>query len=466
MAEILIIDDNKNMCTMLTRALIGKGHNTHTAHTMVDGRALAAKGGYDIVFIDVHLPDGSGLDLLPLFKTGADDPECIIITAFDEIESAITAMKHVVWDYLQKPFSIHDLRLTLDRALLYHKEKNRGPRKTVNRIKIIGTSPAMVRCLDQMSMAAEGDVNVLITGATGTGKELIAQAIHDNSGRKKKSMVTLDCTVLPDNLMESVLFGYVKGAYTGAETSQEGLIWQAEGGTLFLDEVGELPLLLQKKFLRVLQEHVYRPVGGREERKSDFRLVSATNRNLEDMVKNGSCREDLLYRLKTFSIEMPLLSERQMDIEALVHYHIFELCRRYDLKPKLISDELLKDMKRYSWPGNVRELVNTIDRMLTMARNETTLYPVHLPPEVRLKLTGGMFEKKPLPETIVKQGDNGVDISRPLKEIREDMVRTLESDYLKKLLQETGNNLNTACHRSGLARSQFYNLMKKYGIDR
>lgn len=465
MAEILIIDDDRNMCAMLTRELIRKGHNVCTAHTMVDGKTLAGKKGYDIVFIDVHLPGGSGLDLLPLFKTGDDDPECIIITAFAEIESAETAMKNGVWDYLQKPFSIHDLRLTLDRALLYRKEKKREPRKVINRKKIIGNSPAMVRCLDLMSKAAESDVNVLITGATGTGKELLAQAIHDNSHRKMKPMVVVDCTVLPEHLMESVLFGYAKGSYTGAETSQEGLICQAEGGTLFLDEVGELPLLLQKKLLRVLQEHLYRPVGGREERKSNFRLVSATNRNLDDMVKIGSFREDLLYRLKTFSIELPLLSERPLDIEALVYYHVHEFCRRYGLEPKLISDELLKDLKRYSWPGNVRELVNTIDRMLTMARSEATLYPVHLPPEIRLRLTGGMFAKTLSPETPGRVSDAVVDTSRPLRVIREEMIQKLENDYLRRLLNETGGDIKIACNRSGLARSQFYNLMKKHGID-
>lgn len=465
MAEILIIDDDKNICAMLTQEFIRRNHDVCTAHTMADGKALAGKLAYDIVLIDVNLPDGNGLDLLPHFKTGVDDPECIIITGFAEIEGAETAMKNGVWDYLQKPFSIHDLRLTLDRALLYRKEKKRGPRKAVIRKKIIGNSPAMVRCLDLMSKAAEGDVNVLITGDTGTGKELIAQAIHDNSERKMKPMVVLDCTVLPEHLMESVLFGYAKGSYTGAETSQEGLIAQAEGGTLFLDEVGELPLLLQKKLLRVLQEHLYRPVGGRDERKSDFRLVSATNRNLEDMVKHGSFREDLLYRLKSFSIELPLLSERQMDIEPLVNYHIQELCRRYGIEPKRVSDELLKDLKRYSWPGNVRELVNTIDRMITMARSEATLYPVHLPPEIRLSLTGGMFARTPLPETPARRRDDSVDTSRPLKVIREEMIQKLENDYLKRLLSETDGDIKIACKRSGLARSQFYNLMKKYGID-
>lgn len=465
MAEILIIDDDANICSMLTRELVRRGHNVYSVHSIADGISLACKGGYDIVFIDVQLPGGCGLDLLPHFKTGDDDPECIIITGFADVKSMETAMKNGVWDFLLKPFSIHNLRLTLDRALLYRKEKKREPRKVVNRIKIIGNSPAMVRCLDLMSKAAEGDVNVLITGATGTGKELIAQAIHNNSDRKMKPMVVLDCTVLPEHLMESVLFGYTKGSYTGAEISQEGLICQAEGGTLFLDEVGELPLVLQKKLLRVLQEHRYRPVGGREERKSNFRLVSATNRNLEDMVKNGSFREDLLYRLKSFSIELPLLSERQMDIEALVYFHIHEFCRRYGLEPKLISDELLKDLKRYSWPGNVRELVNTIDRMLTMARSETTLYPVHLPPEIRLRLAGDMFAKTPPPETPVKVSDVVVDTSRPLKVIREEMIQKLESDYLELLLNETGGDIKIACNRSGLARSQFYNLMKKYGID-
>lgn len=465
MAKILIIDDDINMCIMLTRELTQNAHDIHTAHDMSEGKALAVKGGYDIAFIDIHMPDGSGLDLLPLLQAGDDAPECIIITAFPEKESAETALKSGVWDYLKKPFSIHQMRLTLDRALLYRKEKKREPRKRASRKKIIGESPAMSRCLEMMSMAAESDVSVLITGDTGTGKELIAQAIHDNSHRKMKPMVVLDCTVLPEHLMESVLFGHAKGSFTGADTSQEGLIYQAEGGTLFLDEVGELPLALQKKFLRVLQERLYRPVGGREERKSDFRLVSATNRNLDEMVKTGGFREDLLYRLKTFRIELPLLRERQMDIEALACYHINELCRRYDLGPKRISDDLLNDLKRYSWPGNVRELVNTIDRMITMARHEATLYPVHLPPEIRLRLAGGMFGSTTTFVYPDKMRSNGVDISRPLKEIREKAIQNLEEDYLKCLLIETKGDIKIACQSSGLARSQLYNLMKKHNIE-
>lgn len=463
---MLIVEDDQEMCRMISRGLDPQGLQMRIVHSLEDARAELNRQSFPVVLLDLHLPDGSGLDLLPELQTGSDDPEVIIMTAFGGRESAEIAMKNNVWDYLKKPFSIQELRLLLERALKYHREKNRRTHVVLNREQIIGDSPAMTRCLDTMALAAMNDVSVLITGETGTGKELFAWAIHQNSLRNHKGMVVLDCTVLPESLMESTLFGHVKGAFTGAATNKAGLVAEADGGSLFLDEIGELPLNLQKKLLRVLQERVYRPVGSRTEQKSDFRLLCATNRNLEEMVEKGTFREDLLYRIRSLSIEVPPLRERRQDIEALANHHIKTLCQRYDIPLKRISSELLEDLKSYEWPGNVREMLNVIDRMLTMARHEGNLYPVHLPKQVRVDLVDartspqqGKTEPDPL-----ETGE--VDVSRPLKEIRDEMIQRLESSYLEQVLKKTSGDVKQACAFAGLARSQFYNLIKKYDIDR
>lgn len=465
MTKILIIDDDKDICKMMVRELERKSYDIQTANSVSEGIDLACRENYDVVFLDLRMPDGSGLNLLKTFQNRIDAPEIIIITAFAEPQSAETAMKSGVWDYLKKPFSIHEMRATLERALQYHKEKKQPSLHSFNRSKIIGDSPVMAQCIDLIAKAVEGNVGVLINGETGTGKELFAGVIHENSSRAGKNMVVLDCTVLPENLMESVLFGHVKGAFTGADASHEGLIRQADGGTLFLDEVGELPFALQKKFLRVLQEQTYRQVGSREECRSDFRLIAATNRDLEEMVKKGEFRKDLLYRLKNFTIEIPPLRERKEDVEALAYHHVNRLCLRYEMAPKRFSDELTANLQRYSWPGNVRELVNTIDRMLTVARSESTLYSVHLPSSIRLQLVSGKLSKRTAPAETDSLKTDQIDISRPLKDVREEMIRKMETAYLKRSIEETGGDLKSVCKSSGLARSQLYNLIKKYDLD-
>lgn len=466
MARILVVDDDKDMCRMLVRELTLKAHEVHTAHDVAGGRAMAGKMDYDVVFLDVRMPDGCGLELLPLFQCNQDGPECIVITAYTDPKSTETAMNSDVWDYLRKPFSIHEMRLTLDRALKYRAEKTKRPSVSIDRGKIVGDSPTMARCLDLLARAAGGDVTVLITGETGTGKELFARAIHGNGPRKANPMVVVDCTVLPEQLMESVLFGHVKGAFTGADSGKNGLISQADGGTLFLDEVGELPLGLQKKLLRVLQEQVYRPIGSQFELKSDFRLIAATNRNMEAMVSCGEFREDLYYRLKSFIIGLPPLRERREDIVTLAIHHLDSLCRRYEIPQKSISDELAEALTTYSWPGNVRELLNTLDRILAVARHEPTLYPFHLPPNIRIALADFRNSEPSLTLDTEKDPRANVDVSRPLRDVRDDAVKKLETEYLKRLLEQTGGDMKEACVRSGLARSQFYSLIKKHGIGR
>jgi len=263
MSRILIIDDDEGICATLSRIVKRLGHDAECAHTLKAGAQAAATGKVDVVFLDVNMPDGSGLELLPRITKLPSKPEVIIITGRGSADGAELAIKNGAWDYVQKPSSVKEMTLPLVRALQYREEKSSKKQMSVLRTDgIIGSSPALIQCLDRLAQAAGSDGNVIITGETGTGKELFSRAIHENSARCEGPYVIVDCTAIPESLAESTLFGHVKGAFTGADISAEGLIKQADGGTLLLDEVGELPLAVQKRFLRVLQVKRFRPVGG------------------------------------------------------------------------------------------------------------------------------------------------------------------------------------------------------------
>jgi two-component system NtrC family response regulator len=326
---------------------------------------------------------------------------------------------------------------------------------------IIGDSEKITACLELVAQAADSDANVLITGETGTGKELFAKVIHANSRRAPKSFVVVDCTALPETLVESVLFGHARGAFTGAETSEEGLIKQADGGTLFLDEIGELPSAIQKKFLRVVQEHRFRPVGGRREITSDFRLMAATNRNLETMVREGRFREDLLFRLRTIVIDAPPLREIPGDIKKLTIHYMNDLCKRFGIIAKRASPEFWETVNAYPWPGNVRELIQALEKALISAKEEPMLFPKHLPTYIRIYAARSSFPEKPA--SPLKPGIRaGVpDVPPQLKEIRRAAVADAERRYLKDLLSYSGGDKTKACRISGLSRSRFYTLLRR-----
>ena len=303
------------------------------AATLKEGLEKVKSGAVDVVFLDVRMPDGNGLEVLPEIQASSGEPEVIISTGYGDADGAELAIKSGAWDYIEKSSSAKAIHLSLTRALQYRKEKKTAivanAVRVLRRVNIIGDSPQIHACLDMVAQAAVSDINVLITGETGTGKELFAQAIHNNSARAKSSFVVVDCAALPDTLVESLLFGHVKGSFTGADKDREGLIRKADGGTLFLDEVGELPLVLQKAFLRVLQEHRFRPVGSKSEVKSDFRLVAATNRRLETMATEGTFRKDLLYRISVFALDLPPLQERLSDMKRLARFQTNRLCERH-----------------------------------------------------------------------------------------------------------------------------------------
>lgn len=344
-------------------------------------------------------------------------------------------------------------REALDAVVCHDSEQQFG--------EIIGSSSQLSGCLQTLLEVAATDASVLLCGETGTGKELFARAVHSNSARAQGKFVAVDCTVLPEAIVGSLLFGHEKGSFTGADRTCEGLIRQAHRGTLFLDEVGELSPTLQKAFLRVLQEHRFRPLGNQAEVDSDFRLVAATNRDLQQNVASGRFRADLLYRLHSCLIELPPLRSRSDDIQPLAEYHLERLCRRHSFAAKQLTPEFIGTLVLYPWPGNVRELINTLEQALFAAQQETTLFAKHLPQHVRIQVA-----RAALTERTGSSSRSAVAAGKLpcLHDFRNGVFNLAEKQYLASLAAHAGQNIGQACRLSGLSRSRLYSLLKKHRI--
>ena len=466
MANILIIDDDRLICDAIANAVKRMGHAVSFTSTLQEGLKAVRSQPFDIVFLDVKMPDGNGLDILPGIRETSSTPEVIIITGFGTPDGAELAIKNGAWDYIEKPCSLQSMTLPLVRALQYREEKkSKGKPVHLKREGIVGTSQKMEACLDMVAQASGSDANVLITGETGTGKELFAWAIHKNSRRAEKNFVVVDCAALPETLVESILFGHEKGAYTGADKSREGLIIQADGGTLFLDEVAELSPSIQSSFLRVLHERRFRPIGRKEEITSNFRLIAASNRNLEELVKRGRFREDLLFRLQAFTLELPPLRDRREDIQDLIRHYVPKLCEDYGIAEKKTSPEVIDILLRYNWPGNVRELIHSLERAISGAPEDPVIFPKHLPTHIRVGVARASVGEGP------EDGNSSpakVRVARALPKLqkfRENAIAEAEKDYLKELLLLSGGNITKACLISGLSRSRLYALLKKYQLS-
>jgi two-component system NtrC family response regulator len=450
MAKVLIIDDDELFTGMLSQMVEKLGHESQCAYTYKAGLQAATTGEHDVVFLDVGLPDGSGLDLLPKFRETPSSPEVIIITGAGDADGAELAILNGAWDYIEKHSSAKHLSLHLIRALEYRKEKQTPRPSPVLMLEgIVGKSPYMRACYELVAQAAGSEANMLVHGETGTGKELFAMAIHRNSRRSYRRFVVVDCAALPGSLVESALFGHEKGAFTGADRAQEGLIKRADGGTLFLDEVGELNLDMQKAFLRVLEERRFRPVGSVSEMKSNFRLVSSTNRNLDQMVEQGLFRKDLLFRLRGISIELPPLRMRKEDIRELVIYYITKICENWGLGQKGFSPEFVEVLLSYDWPGNVRELIHALEGAIVEARHQPILYPKNLPKEIRVKLARAAVNND-------DNSTNGTSEIPPacrlpnLRDFRQAAIDEAERHYLIDLAAIDGETLRQALARLSL----------------
>ena len=388
MARILVIDDDETFSYVLKRACSRQGHEVMLSASACEAKEASA-GMFDIVFLDISLPDGNGLSLLPLLLGNEGHPEVIVITGHDNRDWLEQALMAGAWDFIRKDDSLDTVFAALEQALLYHQNRcgaqlsSSGQRTTpLKRNRLVGSGAAIGRCLESVIQCADSDVCVLLSGETGTGKEVFARTIHENSGRQNGPFIVVDCAALPENLAESLLFGHVRGAFTGAITRENGLIPEADGGTLFLDEVGELSLLTQAKLLRVLQERCFERLGGTESLSVDVRIITATNRDLARMVEEGTFRRDLYYRLNVFPIHMPPLRERQNDIQPLAAYFVDKYAAANGRSGIRISLAVMDMLQRYSWPGNIRELENVMERAVLLVGQDGLILPQHLPREL------------------------------------------------------------------------------------
>jgi len=467
MADIIIIDGDTHFTAQLVKDL--SHHNLPAAHcdSLAKAMAMLHTGNYKAVLLGDDLPDGDSFDYLSTIQEIPSFPEVIVISRSRDPDVAEQFIQNGAWNYITKPPNMQRLLVLINRVMDYHVERlsARFP-VSLRREGIIGNSRLLLSCLDNVAQASITEGNVLIIGETGTGKDLFARAIHKNSARDKKPFVVVDCAALPDTLAENLLFGHERGAYTSADSHSIGLIKQADGGTLFLDEVGELPISMQKVFLRVLEGRSFRPVGGIKEITSDFRLLAATNRNLEVMVNNEEFRLDLFYRLLGTRIQLPPLRAISEDINELVCNFIRRHCQRFKMESRGFSSDFLDALMHYEWPGNIRELINTIEQALSRAGRETILYPRHLPKTIRSRVARRALEKTapaPTPQkNTVADATNFPD----LKTYRNQQTTEIVERYLRNLMEITHGNIKQSCQISGLSRARFYALTKQYNIPR
>jgi two-component system, NtrC family, response regulator len=477
LASIVVIDDDPVVNKLICKALRPEGHECHPAFTLSQGLEIARQTTPDLVFLDLSMPDGNGLAWLNIFMEVSSDPEVIVITGTGSEKSIEESISQGAWDYVQKPISVRSVLHLARQALRYRKDK--GVKKELVALKlsgIVGESHSLYRCLQQVAQAALSSAPCAIHGETGVGKELVARTIHANSDRHDGPFVVVDCASLSESLAGSALFGHLKGSFTGAHTNKAGLIESAQGGVLFLDEIGELPLDIQKQFLRVLQEQKFRPIGGVHEIESDFRLISATHRDLSAMADEKLFRQDLLYRIMGHRVLVPSLRERMEDMEMLAAHFIKIICRRNELPVKDFSPDFIPALKQYRWPGNIRELINCLENAIASAGQKPMLYPQDLPAYLRVSIRSGKsadvfrvpetLEPPPVRvEAVVDRLSNETPEQLPtLKDARNKALEIAEKEYLKQLLASSGGTVDDLCVKADVSRPHFYALLRKYDL--
>jgi two-component system, NtrC family, response regulator PilR len=450
---ILIVDDELSMREFLSILLEGEGYQVDQAESAEEALLSMERQSYDMVISDVSMPGLGGIELLSRIKTKSPDTAVLMITAFTTAEQAVEAMKLGAYDYLGKPFKVEEVKVLVKNALEKRSlvEENRRLKAEVKErfsfSGLVGKSKKMQQVYDLIGKVADSNATVLIMGDSGTGKELAAKAIHYNSPRRNRPFIAVNCGAIPDTLIESELFGHTKGAFTGATSDRCGLFEQAEGGTLFLDEIGEIPLQLQAKLLRVLQEREFRRVGGATSLKADVRIVAASNRDLEEQVREGSYREDLFYRLNVVQVRMPSLKERTEDIPVLVE-HFYKKYSIWSGSGDIITQEALQALFNYPFPGNVRELENLVERCVVLGSRVITLecLPVTVR-EYRISFAPGEI-------TIP---DGGFDLQAYLD--------TLERRLLVQALERCGGVKKRAAALVGMTFRSFRYRLAKFGMD-
>jgi len=449
---ILIVDDDQSLREFLEIFFAKEGFRVFTAGDGEEALKLLEKTSVDLVLADIRMPKVDGLKFLKLLRRKGFELPIIMITAYASLDSAVEAKKEGAFDYVSKPFKLDELRALVNKAL-QKKEKISSP-KDYEFMGLIGRSPAMQRVFEMLPRVAAVPSNVLITGESGTGKELVARAIHQLSARKDRPFIVVNCGGIPPNLLESELFGYKTGAFTGATKEKPGLFALAHKGTIFLDEVGELPPELQVKLLRVVQEKSFLPLGATSEVKTDVRIISATNRDLEKEVLEGRFREDLFYRLNVISINLPPLRERREDIPLLVEHFLRKYAQKLGKKIEGISDFALKALMEYDFPGNVRELENIIERSVALETG-----PLILPESLTLShLKSRRFKtSKEGPSFEISLPEGGIDL--------EALLNQIEVSLLKQALERTNGNKTEAAKLLGLNFRSFRYRLAKYRLS-
>lgn len=476
---ILVIDDDPAMTALAEFHLKFNDYEVFIANSGTAALALAEDHQFGVVLTDLMLPDMNGIDVVKRFKAISPDTEIIVITAYSTIERAVEATKAGAFHFVEKPVKFEEILILVERAL-----ERRNQSREIIRLRnefrlrekyfdIIGASKAMQNIYEMIECVAESDANVLIIGESGTGKELVANAIHYRSQRAPKPFIKVNCTALPRELIESELFGHARGSFTGATHDKVGVIGQAHGGSLLLDEISEMPPELQPKLLRVLQERVYYRVGGESPKEADFRLISATNRNPRDAIREGHLREDLFYRINTIEIQVPPLRERADDIHLLAEHFLAHYCRKYNRPELFLPRESYELLFNHRWPGNVRELQNTLERVVLMTRDGA------IDPEILAKQFSSNLVYQPVEEphtdtmasveeplsldTLIVKMVAGLSLPGPGASTP-DLLEKVEALLVRAVLERTRGNKQAAANLLGLYRPRLYSLIKKHRL--
>lgn len=433
-ARLLLVDDDPGLLKLLGMRLVSEGYSVVTAESGPEALRVLGREKVDLVISDLRMDEMDGLQLFSEIQKGQPGMPVIILTAHGSIPDAVAATQQGVFSFLTKPVDKDALYKAIDEAL----EQRSPATDEAWRQAIVTRSPLMLRLLEQAGMVAQSDVSVLINGQSGTGKEIVAQAIHNASPRHDKPFVAINCGALPEQLLESELFGHARGAFTGAVSNREGLFQAAEGGTLFLDEIGDMPVALQVKLLRVLQERKVRPLGSNRDIEINVRIISATHRDLPKAMARGEFREDLFYRLNVVNLKIPPLSERTEDIPLLANHLLRQSADRHKPFVRAFSSDAMKRLMAAKWPGNVRQLVNVIEQCVAL-----TSSPV-------------------IGDALVEQALEGENTALPtFVEAR----NQFELNYLRKLLQITSGNVTHAARMAGRNRTEFYKLLSRHELD-
>ncbi|PKK92197.1 MAG: hypothetical protein CVV64_01950 [Candidatus Wallbacteria bacterium HGW-Wallbacteria-1] len=481
---ILVVDDEHNLCRAIEISLMGEGYEIKALHTCEDALQAISEREPDLLLTDLRLPDGDGMQILQTLKETWPNSQAIVMTAYATVDTALGAMRQGAFDYVLKPFNPIELKNLIANALEIRWLRNENDRlrqavdSAADFSDLIGRSEAMNRVFDMVKRVAMVDTTALITGESGTGKEMIARAIHSQSGRRKGPFIAINCGALPETLLESELFGHARGSFTGADRARDGIFASASGGTVFLDEIGEASSSVQVNLLRVLQESEIRRVGDSSSTKVDVRIIAATNRNLEEMVKSGGFREDLFYRLDVVRLHLPPLRERQEDIIALGEHFLGKYIATTGLESKPFTDEARRALMAYQWPGNIRELENVVKKAIIFSTGsaiDLAALPQNVSNAIRsgasqTTLSGGGGSGFFLDSSVADpNGMSDRDLPDELAELsfkdaKSRVISAFERSYISTILRFCDGVVTSAAAMAGMDRGNFQKLMRKNGI--